>query len=65
MFDWIVPLVPGLPILAALVEAGHEIACVYTQPPRPAGRGHAPRAAPVQVHAEARGIPVRFRRPWA
>lgn len=49
----------AVPTLAALVEAGHEIACVYTQPPRPAGRGHAERAAPVQVFAEARGLPVR------
>jgi methionyl-tRNA formyltransferase len=45
--------------LAALAEAGHAIACVYTQPPRPAGRGQ--RAARSAVHdlAEARGYPVR------
>jgi methionyl-tRNA formyltransferase len=49
----------AVPALAALVEAGHEIACVYSQPPRPAGRGQAPRAAPVQLFAEARGIPTR------
>ena len=52
----------AVPALAALLEAGHEVACVYTQPPRPAGRGYAERAAPVQVFAEARGIPVRFPR---
>lgn len=28
----------SVPVLDALVEAGHEIACVYCQPPRPAGR---------------------------
>ena len=29
----------AVPTLDALVEAGHELAAVYTQPPRPAGRG--------------------------
>ena len=29
----------SVPILDALVDAGHEIVCVYCQPPRPAGRG--------------------------
>ena len=29
----------AVPVLAALVEAGHDVACVYSQPPRPAGRG--------------------------
>ncbi len=46
-------------ILDALVAAGHEIACVYTQPPRPAGRGQAERPSPVQAHAEAMSVPVR------
>lgn len=45
--------------LAALVAAGHEIACVYSQPPRPAGRGLAERPSPVQAFAAARGIEVR------
>jgi methionyl-tRNA formyltransferase len=45
--------------LAALAEAGHEIACVYTQPPRPAGRGHKERPSPVAALAQARGWPVR------
>ena len=49
----------ALPCLEALAEAGHEIACVYSQPPRPAGRGHRPRPSPVQALAEARGWPVR------
>jgi methionyl-tRNA formyltransferase len=49
----------AVPALAALIEAGHEILAVYTQPPRPAGRGKALRPGPVQAHAEAAGIPVR------
>ena len=49
----------ALPCLRALNEAGHEIAAVYCQPPRPAGRGHRPRPAPVQAEAERRGLPLR------
>ena len=49
----------AVPTLDALVEAGHEIAAVYSQPPRPAGRGKAPRPSPVQLRAEAAGIAVR------
>ena len=49
----------AVPILAALMVAGHEVACVYTQPPRPAGRGHRTAPSPVQHAAEAAGIPVR------
>lgn len=49
----------SVPALDALVEAGHEIACVYCQPPRPAGRGKKPRPSPVQARAEALGLPVR------
>jgi methionyl-tRNA formyltransferase len=49
----------SVPVLDALVEAGHEIACVYCQPPRPAGRGHKDRPTPVQARAEALGLPVR------
>jgi methionyl-tRNA formyltransferase len=48
----------ALPCLEALAAAGHEIARVYCQPPRPAGRGNKPRASPVQILAEARGWPV-------
>jgi methionyl-tRNA formyltransferase len=44
--------------LAALIAAGHEIGAVYSQPPRPAGRGHRPQASPVQALAESHGIPV-------
>ena len=45
--------------LQALIEAGHEIACVYSQPPRPAKRGQKERPSPVHAHAEAAGLPVR------
>jgi methionyl-tRNA formyltransferase len=49
-------------VLEALVDAGHEIACVYTRPPRPAGRGKKDRPSPVQMRAEAMGLPVRHPR---
>jgi methionyl-tRNA formyltransferase len=49
----------SVPALEALVAAGHEMACIYTQPPRPAGRGKKERASPVQACAEALGLPVR------
>jgi methionyl-tRNA formyltransferase len=45
--------------LKALVDAGHAIVAVYSQPPRPAGRGQDLRKSPVQVLAEAHGFPVR------
>jgi len=48
----------AVPALHALVEAGHEIARVYTRPPRRAGRGRSLRPSPVHVAAEALGIPV-------
>ena len=44
------------------VAAAHEVVCVYTQPPREAGRGQKPRPSPVQVAAEALGIEVRYPR---
>jgi len=44
--------------LRALIDAGHEILAAYTQPPRPAGRGHKLQPSPVQILAEANGIPV-------
>ncbi len=49
----------SVPVLDALVEAGHEVAAVYTQPPRKAGRGMALTPSPVQTRAEALGLPVR------
>ena len=45
--------------LDALHDAGHEVVCVYTQPPRPAGRGKKDRPSPVQARAEALGLLVR------
>lgn len=45
--------------LAELVAAGHEIAAVYTQPPRPRGRGREVKPSPVQALAESLGLPVR------
>ncbi len=49
----------SVPALDALVQAGHEIACVYTQPPRPAGRGKKDRPTPVHARAQALDLPVR------
>jgi methionyl-tRNA formyltransferase len=49
----------AVPTLDALIGAGHEIAAVYCQPPRPAGRGKGLRPSPVQQRAEAAGIDVR------
>ncbi|TVV70904.1 methionyl-tRNA formyltransferase [Sphingomonas solaris] len=48
----------AVPTLDALVTAGHDIAGVYCQPPRRAGRGKALNASPVQQRAEALGLPV-------
>ena len=45
--------------LKALLDAGHEIICVYSQPPRPAGRGQNLRPSPVHDYAAAQGIEVR------
>jgi len=49
----------AVPSLNALVQSGHEVACVYSQPPRPAGRGKADRKTPVHERAEQLGIEVR------
>jgi methionyl-tRNA formyltransferase len=49
----------SVPALKALLDAGHEVVCVYSQPPRPAGRGHETRKSPVHLFAESRGIAVR------
>jgi len=49
----------AVPTLDALLAAGHDVAAVYCQPPRPAGRGKGLRPSPVQQRAEAAGIPVR------
>ncbi|MBL3703751.1 methionyl-tRNA formyltransferase [Sulfitobacter sp. BDSS02] len=49
----------SVPVLDALVEAGHDVAAVYCQPPRPAGRGKKDRPSPVQQRAEELGLTVR------
>ncbi len=49
----------AMPTLQALIGAGHEIACVYTQPPRPAGRGKRERRTIVHEFAAAAGFEVR------
>ncbi|WP_169567284.1 methionyl-tRNA formyltransferase [Sneathiella limimaris] len=46
-------------VLKALLETEHEIVCVYSQPPRKAGRGKSLRPTPVHQLAESNGIPVR------
>jgi methionyl-tRNA formyltransferase len=46
-------------ILEALMQAKHRILAVYTQPPRPAGRGHRPQPSPVQELAAAQAIMIR------
>ena len=49
----------ALATLARLVEAGHEIACVYSQPPAPRGRGQGLKPSPVHAFALERGLTVR------
>lgn len=49
----------SVPVLDALLDAGHDIASVYCQPPRPAGRGKKDRPTPVHARATALGLPVR------
>lgn len=54
----------GTPVFAvkaldAIHAAGHDIVCVYSQPPRPAGRGHKLQLSPVQARAEELGLQVR------
>ena len=48
----------AVPTLDALVKAGHEVVAVYSQPPRPSGRGKKLHPTPVAARAEALGIPV-------
>ena len=49
----------AVPALHALHQAGHDIAAVYCQPPRPAGRGQSVRPCPVHAAALALGLQVR------
>ena len=49
----------AVPTLDALVNDGHEIACVYAQPARPAGRGQKPRPSPMEAWARDHSLDVR------
>jgi len=49
----------SVPVLEALVAAGHDVAAVYCQPPRPAGRGRKDRPTPVHARALEMGLEVR------
>ena len=49
----------AVPALVALHAAGHEIVCVYSQPPSHSGRGKKLRPSPIHAKAEELGIPVR------
>jgi len=49
----------AVPTLRALTAAAHDVVAVYSQPPRPSGRGHKLQPSPVQMAAEEHGIPVR------
>jgi methionyl-tRNA formyltransferase len=49
----------ALPALSALLEARHDIVCIYSQPPRPAGRGKQERPTPVDAFAVSRALEVR------
>jgi len=48
----------AVPSLAELIAAGHEVAAVYSQPPRPRGRGQKLTPSPVHAFAETLGLPV-------
>ncbi len=47
------------PTLQALINSPHDVVAVYSQPPRPVGRGHKVQPSPVQVLAEEHKIPVQ------
>src|SRR5471030_2603453 len=49
----------AVPALQSLVDAGHDIAAVYTRAPKPAGRGQQERKTPVHVLADTLGLPAR------
>ena len=50
----------SVPALNAIVDAGHDVVAVYSQPPRPAGRGKKERLSPIHVRAAELGIEVRY-----
>ncbi len=49
----------AVPALKALIASKHKVVCVYSQPPRPKGRGHQVQESPVHEAAKAAGIEVR------
>jgi methionyl-tRNA formyltransferase len=49
----------AVPTLAELIAQGHDIACVYSQPPRPKGRGMETQPGPVHAFAQSHGLEVR------
>jgi len=49
----------AVPALAELIAQGHDIAAVYSQPPRPKGRGMTLEPGPVHAFAEKHGLAVR------
>ncbi len=48
-----------IPVLEALLQSSHQVVCVYTQPPRPSGRGNKIKRSSVHEYAAAKGIEVR------
>ncbi len=46
----------GVPVLRALLGAGHEVACVISQPDRPAGRGRTIKPTPIHTAADQHGL---------
>jgi len=48
----------AVPALKAIHQSAHEVIAVYTQPPRPKGRGHNVQKSPVHEYADANDIPV-------
>jgi methionyl-tRNA formyltransferase len=48
----------AVPALKVLLASGHDVVAVYTQPPKPKGRGHHVQATPVGQVAAAAGVPV-------
>jgi methionyl-tRNA formyltransferase len=49
----------GVPALERLVQSEYEVAAVYTQPDRPAGRGRVPSSSPVKRAALEHGLEIR------
>lgn len=48
----------SVPALKVLVKSRHDVVAVYSQPPRPAGRGYALQKSPIHTYAETQNIPV-------